>query len=137
MNQAAVMLVLNEEGKILSVARRNNPTKFGLPGGKKNEWETDYLAAVRETMEETSIKVTGCTEIYVRVEPKDSPDGEDFNTHCFYALTWKGTPTSSEEGEVKWLTSAELTSSEHGAFPDYNAKTLEVFKSKYPNVKIL
>jgi len=138
MREASVMLIINSDGKILSVSRRKDPTKFGLPGGKVDEFnfETDIAAAIRETLEETSVVVEECSKIYTRMEYKHSDEGEDFNTHCFFATQWSGVPKDSEEGKVMWLTAAELCSTEHGAFPEYNTKTLEVFKSKYPDFKV-
>ena len=136
MKQACVMLVLNKDGLILAVSRRNDPTKFGFPGGKLEFQEQLYLAAVRETQEETNVKVGGCTPIYDALEPKESEDGEDFHTTCFYAIVWKGTPQDSEEGKVRWMTSAQLTSPELGAFPAYNAKALENFKIRFPDIKV-
>src|SRR4051812_16818528 len=98
MKQACVMLILNKEGLILAISRRNNPSKFGLPGGKCEENEQLFKAAVRETLEETSVRVGSCTPFYSAVELREFPEGEDFNTTCFYAVTWKGNATDSEEG---------------------------------------
>jgi len=138
MRHAAVMLIINREGKILAVSRRYDSSKFGLPGGKLEEGESTSDAARRETLEETGVKVTACDLIYTRVEKKHNDSGEDFNTHCFYATEFddSGLVKSSEEGTVKWMSSSELTSMEHGAFPDYNSKTIESFKLKYPEIKI-
>ena len=133
MRQAAVMLIVCN-GFILSVSRRNNPAKFGLPGGKVEENETPQAAAIRETFEETGVKVNSCDLIFIRMEPKDSPEGEDFNTHCFYATSWEGTPSNSEEGIVKFLSYEELISSEMGAFPEYNELTFDKFNELYPDV---
>lgn len=132
MKQAGVMLII-KDGLILSISRRNDKTKFGLPGGKCEENETPADAAIRETAEETSVLVSECEWIYTREEPRHSPEGQDFECHCFYAHKWQGEPTNSEEGEVKWLTVKELTTTS-GAFPDYNRRTIDVFKSMYPDV---
>lgn len=137
MNEAAVMLIINQQGLILSVSRKSNPNKFGLPGGKLEKDEHPKIAAVRETREETSIIVSNCLKIYSRVEPKENETGEDFNTHCFYATEWYGTPVDSEEGKVMWLTSKDLTSSQSGAFPEYNKLTLNKFKKLFPNIKVV
>jgi len=60
--------------------------------------------------------IDGGAFIYERVEPKESPDGDDFRTFAFYATAWTGEPKNLEGGTVKWLTAAELTSKETGAF---------------------
>jgi ADP-ribose pyrophosphatase YjhB (NUDIX family) len=134
--EAAVMLVLNE-GLILAVSRRHNPNKYGLPGGKVEDLELPWYAAIRETKEETGIEVKYSTQIYTRTEPAESPAGQDFVVYCYYALEWLGTPQDSNEGHVKWMSVKDLTSAEHGAFPIYNQNTIEAFKKIFPNIKVL
>lgn len=133
MHEAAVMLVINSDGLILGVSRKNDPTKFGLCGGKIEEGETAIQAAIRETFEETGIYVDAVTYLYERIEPAELPNGLEFKTYCFYANTWKGEPYKSEEGDVKWITENDLA---NGAFPEYNMNTLAAFRILYPNVHI-
>lgn len=132
MRNAAVMLVV-KDGKILAVSRRHDKTKFGLPGGKVEPDETPEQAAIRETEEETGIKVSDCVFIFRRDEPRDRPEGEDFHAYCYYALNWSGEPHDSEEGTVEWMTEEDLIG-DKGAFADYNNRTLITFKTLYPNI---
>lgn len=136
MREAAVMLVLNEDGLILGVSRRYDQTKFGLPGGKLETNETPMEAAIRETFEETGIKVNSCVEIYKRTEPAGTPDGFPFYTYCFYATDWDGEAVASDEGIVEWLTSSKLINLETAAFSEYNKNTLNKFKELFPKVKV-
>jgi 8-oxo-dGTP diphosphatase len=129
------MLII-KDGKILAISRRHNKTKFGLPGGKKEENETPQEAAIRETFEETGVKVKYCKHFFTRTEPKECPTGEDFLCYCFYAWEWEGEPHNSEEGEVAWLTEEELTG-DKGAFADYNRRTLITFRTLYPDKYLL
>lgn len=130
MREASVMLIINN-GLILGVSRRDDKTKFGLPGGKVEDNESHAQAAIRETFEETGVRVVFCVEVFRREEV--TPDGEMFYTYCYYASSWEGEPKDSEEGIVEWLTTEELIG-DRGAFPDYNKKMLETFKLKYPNI---
>ncbi len=132
MRNAAVMLII-KDGKILAVSRRYDKTKFGLPGGKAEPNETTEQAAIRECFEETGVKVSECTFIFRRDEPRDRPEGEDFHCYCYYATNWEGEPHNSEEGEVAWLTEEELCGNK-GAFADYNTRTLTAFRILFPNV---
>lgn len=132
MRNAAVMLII-KDGKILAVSRRYDHTKFGLAGGKVEDGETPGMAAIRETYEETGVRVSDCIHIFTRDEPKDRPEGEDFHTYCYYATEWHGEPKDSEEGIVRWLTERELTG-DMGAFADYNTRTLTAFRTLFPNV---
>jgi 8-oxo-dGTP pyrophosphatase MutT (NUDIX family) len=139
MRKAGVMIIIRD-GLMLGISRRNDPSKYGFLGGKY-----DFIAgdrdtndtAIREAKEEAGIQVISTEHIFTRVEPKESPTGEDFFVYCYYATAWKGEPRDSEEGHVKWLTQAELTSPEIGAFADYNARTLEAFKALFPNVPLI
>jgi len=132
MRQAAVMLII-KEGLILGVSRRLDPNKFGLPGGKLEDNEFPIDAAIRETFEETGVKVSSASFLYERIEPPGSPDGYAFQTYCYYADSWSGEASKLEESEVKWVTENELAS---GAFPEHNINTIAVFKTLYPNVYI-
>src|SRR5574338_323408 len=134
MKEAGVMLII-KDGLILGISRRENKAIFGLPGGKKEDNETPEQAAIRETLEETSVKVNSCVQIYRREEPARYPGGLPFYTYCYYATDWEGEPTSSEEGDLAWLTAEELTSTK-AAFALYNRNTLDVFKQLFPNVSI-
>lgn len=136
MKIAAVMLIVNPEGLILSVSRRYDHNKFGLPGGKTNPGEEPWQAAIRETKEETSIDTIDPVLIFRREEPPAVPGGVPFYTYCFVPAQWYGVPQNSEEGIVKWLTAAELTGP-RGAFPEYNKLTFKAFKKKYPSIKLL
>ena len=136
MRQAVVALII-KDGRILAISRRHDKTKFGLIGGKVDPEETLEQALVREVKEEAHVTINSLVLIFTRVEPKVTPDGEDFNTYCYYALVWEGEPQNSEEGEVKWLTQAELTSPEIGAFADYNRRTLDAFKVLFPNIPLV
>jgi len=129
------MLVV-KDGLILGITRRSDRTKYGLPGGKFDAEAGDKTAmdtAIRETQEETGVTVKKAVKIYQRVELGDGPTGVDFYSTCYYAEEWEGTPTDSEEGSVKWLTPEEVTCTK-AAFGDYNRKTLDVFKTMFPNV---
>lgn len=137
MKQAGVTLIIRD-GLILGISRRHDKTIFGLPGGKFNPEPPDNDkdtkdTAIRETREETSVIVKDCVLVYERVELGDGPTGVDYYSRCYYAADWEGEPTNSEEGEVKWLTAEEVTST-MAAFGDYNRKTLDVFKTMFPNV---
>lgn len=136
--KAGVMLVIRD-GLILAISRRHNKEIFGLPGGKYDENEGDLSpmdTAIRETREETSVNVTEADFIYERVELGDGPNGVDFYSSAYYAVTWDGEPQNSEEGLVKWLTAEELTNTK-AAFGDYNRNMLDIFKDNYPDVKLI
>jgi len=134
-NEAGVMFIV-KDGLILAVSRKNDKTKYGLPGGKcSGKVETPKEAAIRETFEETGIIVKSCIQIYKRTESNKIIDGLPFQAYCFYATEWEGNPTKKEDGEVKWITADELTSSNQ-AFPEYNINAVYIFKRLYPEIAL-
>jgi len=127
MRTAGTMLIRNKEGLYLGVSRKEDSTKFGLPGGKSEVGETPEKTAVRETREETGVDVSRCVQIYERIVPRGNKTGETFSAYCFYALEWSGEPRAMEEADVQWVTEEELTRP-GSAFPDYNSNMFKIFK---------
>lgn len=130
MRQAGVALIV-QDGLILAISRRNDKSLFGLPGGKfdKDAGDRDTKdTAIRETYEETSVIVKDCRQIF-------QANDHEFVARCYYVLDWEGEPTTSEEGEVGWLTADELLTTK-AAFPEYNKHALQAFRLLYPDIKI-
>lgn len=73
------VVLINEDGLVLHVSRKDNHSKWTLPGGKVDSEDSSLEeAAVRETMEETGVQITNLTQIY------SSYDGR-FMGHTFIA----------------------------------------------------
>ncbi len=106
----------NTEGKILAVSRKNDTTKFGLPGGKVDDGETPAQAIVREVAEETGLTLTEARPVFIRVsEPGE--DGVSYVTTAFVGNV-SGSISTQETGVVSWLPEEKLIS---GPFGRYNA----------------
>ena len=116
---ATTALIFNsDKTKILGVSRKDDTTKFGLPGGKVDVGETLYEALVRELKEETGLNLISARPIYFR-------EHEDFVAVVYLVTEWSGEISTTEKGVVKWITFEDL---KQGAFSEYNTKLEEHLK---------
>jgi len=111
MKQAACVLV-EKNGKVLAVSRKNNKTVFGLPGGKCDENETHEQAAIRELKEETGLTLSNPIECFERM-----PDLNDVYTCKTFIGQISGKIYSEEDGVVDWVDWETLW---NGPFGGYN-----------------
>lgn len=82
---AARVLLLNKDNKILLVANSKSKSWF-TPGGRVEPDETLEAAAIRETYEETGLKVSDLKFVYVREAQDDNPEKPTHHI-CFYFYT--------------------------------------------------
>ncbi len=132
MKKAALMIVI-KEGKILAVSRGKGSSRWAFPGGKAEPGETPEQNAIRETYEETGVKVHKAIPVYGELVRREHENGMDFYSDCFFAEEWSGETKASEEGDLDWLTLKELAETK-SAFPDYNKRCMDIFKQKYPDI---
>lgn len=115
MKRAVCVLLKNEEGKFLSVTRKDNPNDFGMPGGKVEENESLEDAIVRETREETGLEINDLQKVY------EGYDDHDYMVTC-YAAKWFGkliiNNPDEETGVVAWVDRNILI--EKSSFSGYN-----------------
>lgn len=109
--KAACVLIVSDDGKILAVSRKNDPTDFGMPGGKVDHPESPAQAAARELQEETGLTATNLRQVYV------SDDGE-YETYTFIGEI-SGQIDTPESGLIRWVAPHVLIS---GMFGNYNRK---------------
>lgn len=111
---SANAIVVNDDGEILLICRSDNGN-WSLPGGAMDLGESLGQTAIRETLEETGIKVrlTGICGIYTnpRHVLKYTSNGEvrqEFSV-VFSAERLSGEPTpSSESSKVEWVSADQL-----------------------------
>ena len=110
------VLLFNEEGKILSVSRKDDHTKFGLIGGKVDEIDNSLEdAAIRECYEETSLSITNLRKVFTYMNENSGRTGTTFMAEYTGIIGLELSP--KETGIIKWLTFEELKS---GPFGKYN-----------------
>lgn len=110
---AVSAFVLDDHGRLLMIRRTDNGL-YALPGGRHELGETMTEAAVRETEEETGLRitVTGLVGIYSNPEHvmaySDGEVRQEFSI-CFRGRVTGGElRTSDESSEVLWIDRSEL-----------------------------
>jgi 8-oxo-dGTP diphosphatase len=98
-----------EDGKVLSTRSRGKDTYY-LPGGKREDGESDLQTLVREIREELAVEIVPESVAPLGVweaQAHGHPDGVTVRMSC-YTGDYRGTPRpSSEIEEVVWLSYAD------------------------------
>jgi len=116
--EAVVALIFDENRRVLAVSRKDDPSDFGLPGGKVDAGENAQAALRREVWEETGLTVTKADEIFIATEG-------DFRVSAFIVEADDLNLSTHEAGVLAWKSLEELA--EHGSFRDYNRKLRDLF----------
>jgi len=112
--EAACCLVVNDNGLLLAVSRKDDPTQFGMPGGKVDPGESPLETASRELEEETGLVAISLVPVF------SWSDGE-YLTHT-YLTTVEGEVRTHEKGVVDWVHPDVLL---RGPFGTYNRLLLD------------
>lgn len=123
MNKPAVSILIRrrKRGTIFSVSRRNDPKRWGLPGGKVDAGETAKQAAARELFEETGVRVRieDMVEVYSAACP-----GDVVYDVITYEVDYEKADFSQLRAEaglaLAWLTETELSNPGISPFAGYN-----------------
>lgn len=120
-----LVMVENEKGQLL-MQKRLDPDWPGIcfPGGHVEPGESFTAAAIRETFEETGLTIEDPR--LVGVKQFQTKNDERYVVFFYRATKFTGTLTSSNEGEVFWLSREELHN--HVLVQDF-AEMLKVFDS--------
>jgi 8-oxo-dGTP pyrophosphatase MutT (NUDIX family) len=115
MKITAQVVLINQEGLVLGVSRKDDHTSMGLIGGKKEDIDlSPEDTAIRETLEETGLQISNLRLI--------------FATHkggymgYTYLADYTGEINHNEPHVVKWVTANKLMS---GSFGKYNKLVFE------------
>lgn len=90
-------IIINIEGKIVLIKRKNPPYGWALPGGFVDYGETVENAAIREAKEETGLDLKNMKQFHVYSEPSRDPRGH--NISVVFTAEGKGIPKASDDAK--------------------------------------
>jgi 8-oxo-dGTP pyrophosphatase MutT (NUDIX family) len=116
MQYTAQVVLINPEGLVLGVSRKDNHEDFGLPGGKMEPIDNGEpkFTTIREAFEETGLQISNLRLVFAM--HKDGYMG-----HC-YLVDYKGEINHNEPHVVKWVPFETLI---NGSFGKYNEMVCE------------
>ena len=116
----AQIVLINEEGLILGVSRKDNHNDFGLPGGKMDPEDNGdpMITAIRECKEETGLDVSDLQLVFAI--------HKSGNMGYTYLAKYSGEINHNEPHVVKWVPMQVLI---NGSFGRYNEMVSESLTS--------
>ena len=105
-----VAYIYLKDGKILST-RSKGKDKYYIPGGKREENETDLETLTREVREELSVDIIGDTARFYGVfeaQAHGKAEGVNVKMTCYTADYAGELKADSEIAEIVWLTTADI-----------------------------
>lgn len=120
----AATCLLQKNGLVVGVSRRNNHDDWGLPGGKRDPGESSRQTAARELLEETGIRVRAEDLV-----PVFSRMHGEWRVITYEASAWEGEPAQQPgDGLAAWIMWPELERGE--SFGAYNKRLHEVLTTE-------
>ena len=92
-----VDIIIEIDGKIVLIERKNSPYGWAIPGGFVDYGETVETAAVREAKEETSLDVKLVSLLGVYSDP--NRDARVHTISTVYIAKGKGTPCAADDAK--------------------------------------
>ena len=90
-------MIINIEGKIVLIKRKNPPYGWALPGGFVDYGESIENAAIREAKEETSLDLENLKQFHVYSEPTRDPRGH--NISVVFTAQGIGIPKAADDAK--------------------------------------
>ena len=115
MTTHATVTIIMDKGRVL--LQRKTQGRFGEgkwngPGGKLKEGETPEECAIRETLEETGLKVSDVRLHGALKHYFGDVDEPTWIVYQYAATDYQGDPKESEEGELRWFPVDQIPYSE-------------------------
>jgi len=102
----AVDIIIEYRERIVLIERKNEPLGWAIPGGFVDEGESLEAAAMREALEETSLRVTLRDLLYVYGKPRRDPRGSTVSV--VYIAEGRGRLHAADDAKGAGLFSADI-----------------------------
>ena len=103
-----VDIIIEQDGGIVLILRRNEPRQWAIPGGFCDYGESLEEAAVREAREETGLAVELIEQFHTYSDPRRDPRQHNITT-VFIARSIGGTPQAQDDArEIGVFSEGEL-----------------------------
>lgn len=128
MNITAQVVVINEEGLVLCVSRKDDHTSMGLAGGKMEEEDekNPKNTAIRECLEETGLSIFGLELVFATHKYGSM-------SYTYLVKHYSGEINHNEPHIAKWGTFQELID---GSFGEYNKQVYDSLIDMGINLKL-
>jgi len=106
-----IALIYLKDGKILST-RTKGREKFYIPGGKRENGESDEQTLVREIQEELSVMIDDSSISYMgtfKAQSDGAADGVIVKMTCYTAEFIGELAPANEIAEIRWLTLSDTS----------------------------
>ncbi len=90
-----VDVIIEVEGGVVLIERKNPPRGWAIPGGFVDEGESVAAAAVREALEETELQVTLTEQFFCYSDPARDP--RQHNLSVVFLATAEGPPRGADD----------------------------------------
>ena len=106
-----IALIYLKDGKILST-RTKGREKFYIPGGKRENGESDEQTLIREIQEELSVMIDDSSISYMgtfKAQSDGAADGVIVKMTCYTAEFIGELAPANEIAEIRWLTLSDTS----------------------------
>lgn len=123
MNKAVQIVLLNNDGEVLAVSRKDDHSDFGLVGGSVEPNESITDAAIREAKEETGLDVFNLRMIF-------SMHRNDYMGYTYLA-DYSGEIQTEEDHVVKWTNFQTIIDGKFGKWNKMVSESLTSMDIKF------
>lgn len=103
--KVTVDIIIETDGGIVLISRKNEPFGWALPGGFVDIGERTMEAAIREAKEETGLDITDVVQFHTYSNPERDPRGH--NVSVVYYAKATGVPVAADDAKQAIVVTAD------------------------------